>query len=268
MAVSDPSEPGPPEDAGTRPQPTTREIPVVPPGAAAQQLPPHPGATAPGPVPPPLPFAEPVVPVAPPAVPVAPPAVPMSDPIDRPLDTPLDRPLDTAHPTGPVGFVPGLPDAGNRPPPPAPSGPTGATAVAGPVWPDTLESEHQTAARTRPERDPGALLAAGLALVAVVLLELGLSLRFGTERLWSVTTLWSGFATLATVVAAVALVGTAFSRLAPGVATRIAVAGLAGLAVFWLLVVLGFADTDRGFLLTAAPGCLGAALWARTRARN
>jgi hypothetical protein len=33
------------------------------------------------------------------------------------------------------------------------------------------------------------------------------------------------------------------------------------LAAFWLLVVLPGADTDRGFVLTAALGCLGAALW-------
>ena len=56
----------------------------------------------------------------------------------------------------------------------------------------------------------------------------------------------------------------------PGATTtwRIAAAGLVGLAVFWLLVVLPVVASDRGFLLTAALGCLGAALWtgpARTR---
>jgi hypothetical protein len=36
---------------------------------------------------------------------------------------------------------------------------------------------------------------------------------------------------------------------------------MVGLAVFWLLLVLPGADNDRGFLLTAALACLGAALW-------
>ena len=40
-----------------------------------------------------------------------------------------------------------------------------------------------------------------------------------------------------------------------------AAGGLVGLVVFWLLVVLPVADTDRGFLLTAALAALGAALW-------
>ena len=42
---------------------------------------------------------------------------------------------------------------------------------------------------------------------------------------------------------------------------RIAAAGLVGLAVFWILVVLPVVASDRGFLLTAALGALGAALW-------
>jgi hypothetical protein len=242
--VSDPSAPRPPEDAGTPSQPTTREIPVVPPAATAPQLPPHPGASPPGPVPPAPPSAQAAVPVA--------------------------APVSGASPTGPVGFVPGLPGAGT-PPPPAPfhpGGAAGATAVSGPVWPDTLEPDAQVAPHPRPVRDRSALLAAGLALVAVLLLEGGLSLRVGAERLWSATPLWSGFATLAAVAAVLALGGAAFSRVGAGVATRIAAAGLTGFAVFWLLVVLPRADTDRGFLLTAALGCLGAALWLRSRSRS
>jgi hypothetical protein len=46
---------------------------------------------------------------------------------------------------------------------------------------------------------------------------------------------------------------------------RIAAAGLVGLAVFWLLVVLPVVASDRGFLLTAALGALGAALWVGPR---
>jgi len=51
-------------------------------------------------------------------------------------------------------------------------------------------------------------------------------------------------------------------------AWRMAAAGLLGLAVFWLLVVLPNADTDRGFLFTAALGALGAALWTGSRGRS
>jgi hypothetical protein len=40
---------------------------------------------------------------------------------------------------------------------------------------------------------------------------------------------------------------------------------LVGLAVFWLLVVLPVVASDRGFLLTAALGALGAALWVGPR---
>jgi hypothetical protein len=50
-------------------------------------------------------------------------------------------------------------------------------------------------------------------------------------------------------------------RARAGLAWRVGAAGLVALAVFWLLVVLPGADSDRGFLLTAALGCLGAALW-------
>ena len=51
------------------------------------------------------------------------------------------------------------------------------------------------------------------------------------------------------------------SRVRSNAVWRIGVAGLVGLAVFWLLVVLSVVATYRGFLLTAALGALGAALW-------
>jgi hypothetical protein len=75
--------------------------------------------------------------------------------------------------------------------------------------------------------------------------------------------LWSAFATAAVVVGLVAVVLAASKggRARPGQAWRVGAAALAGLAAFWLLVVLPGADSDRGFLLTAALACLGAALW-------
>jgi hypothetical protein len=44
-------------------------------------------------------------------------------------------------------------------------------------------------------------------------------------------------------------------------AWKVSAAGLTGVAAFWVLVVLPMANTDRGFVLTAALACLGLALW-------
>ncbi|WP_040338919.1 hypothetical protein [Candidatus Blastococcus massiliensis] len=168
-------------------------------------------------------------------------------------------PVQTVHSTGPVGFVPGPPGPPS-PPPPA----TGATSV----WPESLGTgpvEGSTSpdpGRPAP-RDRRALLGVALVAAALVLLQLGLTLRFGGESFWSEIPLWSAFATVCT---ALGLAG--FASLVPGgrrlggdTGWRVAAAGLVGLAVFWVLVVLPVVAGDRGFLLTAALGCLGAALW-------
>ena len=229
---SDPQAPGASEHPA---QPSTREIPVVP-AAAAAPLPPHPGATT---------------------------------------QTPAEQ-MNTPQATGPVDFVPGLPGPGTPPPPPPPAPPAaagsnGATAAStttgtpGPTWPDTLETGASATGRpgkNRAPRDRSALAGAGLAVLSVVLLEVGLALRFGLRSLWSVVPLWSTFATVAALLALLAVVASsAGSRLRPGAAEKVATGGLVGLAVFWLLVVLPHADTDRGFVLTAALAVMGAGLW-------
>jgi hypothetical protein len=181
-------------------------------------------------------------------------------------------PVDAPQPTGPVDFVPGLPGLGTQPVPPSatppPPPPSTAPETAAPVWPDTLESEVAPARsekqhRVRAPRDRSVLLGLGLAVLSLVLLELGLSLDFGAESYWSAVTLWSAFATVCAVLGVLAFVASfpSGSRLRPNVAWRIAAGGLVGLAVFWLLVVLPVVASDRGFLLTAALGALGAALW-------
>jgi hypothetical protein len=232
--VSSPSDdrlPGEPERSG---QPSTQEIPVIDPAAAGQApLPPHPGAVPPAPV-----------------------------------------ARDEPQPTGPVPFVPDLPgtppvpQATAVPPPPPVTG-----QGDGAVWPDTLESEllqpgehggtEKKARRIGAPRDRAAVLGVGLAVLALVLLELGLALDFGEQSYWSAVPLWSAFATLCAVLGVVALAAAypSGSRLRPGAMWRIAAAGLVGLAVFWVLVVLSVVASDRGFLLTAALGALGAALW-------
>lgn len=226
---------------GRRPgQPSTQEIPVVPPAASrpaagGAHLPP-PGAS---PAPP-----QPPVPV---------------------------------QPTGPVDVVPGLPGAGVLPPPPpvpasvpGPDAPPTAPVTRdaeSPGWPHSLEPEPApSSARRITARQPAdrrALTGLGLAVLAVALLEVGLLLRFGSEPLWSTVTLWSAFATLSALLALLAFAASypSGNQLKSEAVWRIAAAGLVGLSVFWVLVVLPVVASDRGFVLTAALGCLGAALW-------
>jgi hypothetical protein len=254
------SEPQSPEESGVKP-PSTQEIPVVQPAAGAtatQQLPPHPGATTQSPV----------------------------------------QAVDSVVPTGPVDFVPGLRGAGTPPPQPpvrpAPvaDGPATAPAAAaaagaapeptpGRTWPETLESrsaseDRPRRRRARPSgirapRGPANLLGIGLTVLSLVLLELGLTMRGeNADTYWESIPLWSAFASACALLGLGAYVAfvAAGNRLRAGGLWRIAAAGLVGLAVFWLLVVLPVVATDRGFVLTAALGALGGALWAGPRGKD
>ena len=244
------SDPQPPAGTGSPTPPSTQEIPVAQPAAGAtatQQLPPHPGATTPAPV----------------------------------------RPVDAPAPTGPVDFVPGLPGAGTPPPPPPVRPATvpdpepvaqpviqAAPAPSGPVWPETLESPAAAAERPAKKRaawDRTALLGVGLTVVSLALLEIGLTMHGGeVESYWQRIPLWSAFATACALLGLVAFAAflPAGNRLRSGPAWRVAAAGLVGLAVFWLLVVLPVVDSDRGFVLTAALAALGGALWIGPRRKG
>jgi hypothetical protein len=143
------------------------------------------------------------------------------------------------------------------------------------VWPETLEVDApekrpQKEPRVRMPHDRAALLGLALAVVALGLLELGLTLDFGRDSYWSVIPLWSAFATLCAVlgVLAFAALYPAGNRLRADVGRRTAGGGVVGLAVFWLLVVLPVVATDRGFLLTAALAALGGALWIGSRRKR
>jgi hypothetical protein len=166
------------------------------------------------------------------------------------------------QPTGPVDYVPGPPPAGAPPTAPAPA-PAGATAPSHEFLHDLLDDEPH---RPRDPRAWARLTGAALGLLAVALVEIGLLVHQGAENLWSRVPLWSGFVTVAAVAGLVAVAG----RL-PGIrllgqrAWAVGAGGLAGVAVFWLLVVLPWADTDRGFLMTAALACLGGAVWLTRR---
>ncbi|WP_100501751.1 hypothetical protein [Geodermatophilus chilensis] len=128
------------------------------------------------------------------------------------------------------------------------------------------------APRTARSPEERALLAGtGLTALALLLLQLGLGLGFGEAPLWSTVTLWSVFATLATLVGALPFAGRVVpaARQHPDAAWKAAAGGLTGVAVFWVLVVLPRVDSDRGFVLTAALAALGAALWiAPSRSRG
>ncbi|MCA0147002.1 hypothetical protein [Blastococcus sp. LR1] len=239
--MSTPSDPQSPDSPPGPRQPSTQEIPVVTPQPA--------GATSVQQLPPPSAPAHAAAHAAPPV-----PAEPQ--PIAPPEPTAPPEPNQPPQATGPVDFVPGLPELGTPPPPPP--------AAEG-SWPQTLESDAATAATPKKVRAPldrTQLAAAGLVVLSLVLLQLGLSLEFGTERFWSAVPLWSAFATLCVVLGLAAV-----AELIPGARRlgssgwTIAAAGLVGLAIFWVLVVLPNADSDRGFLHTAALGALGVALW-------
>jgi hypothetical protein len=242
--VSSPSDSPPPTAPAEPRPPSTNEIPMSRPAGAtsAGQLPPHPDAAAPAAV-----------------------------------------PVDAPQPTGPVDFVPGLPGLGNPPVPPA-HGPTPAppppvpprqvaadpaSPTARVTWPDTLDGDvPERGARTRHSgvpRDRSTLFGLLLVVLALALLELGLTRRFGGTSYWSGVPLWSAFATVCTLLgfAAFAAVLPGAGRFAGG--WRVAAGGLVGLAVFWLLVVLPVVATDRGFVLTAALAALGGALWVAPR---
>jgi hypothetical protein len=239
--MTTPSEPRHSAAAPPQANPSTQEIPVVPPAHAEQAaVGPSTGATragalpAPGQQPP-----QPAVPqpIAPPPAHAAPaPAAWPETLAEEPA--PPTRPAtvyEGVAPTGPVDFVPGLPGAGA---PPAPA----------------------KQRRTPVPRDRTALAAVGLAAVAVVLLQLGLV--DGDPDLWQDVTLWSVFATAATVLGLIALAVRAIAgRPSASTTTRMVAGAVLGLAVFWLLVVLPMVASDPGFLVTAALLALGGALW-------
>jgi len=159
----------------------------------------------------------------------------------------------TVRATGPVDYVPGPPVAGPAAPP--------VDEVPG----GTREFVVDLTDEPRERRPAAGVRATALLLgvVASVVLEIGLLLHGGTTSLWTRTPLWSAFASLA-VVAGLAGIAARLAGNRPA-ARPVALAGSAGLAVFWLLVVLPTADTDRGFVLTAALACLIGAVWTARR---
>jgi hypothetical protein len=150
------------------------------------------------------------------------------------------------------------PIAAPLPPPPAPAAPQPTEPVERVPGPPPADRPVVTARR---RRRPSTLVGPVLGAAAVVLLEVGLLRGVGrTAGFWHTVPLWSAFATVAALVGLLASVARG-ARAGSDRAWRISAAGLTGLAVFWVLVVLPVGGTDRGFVLTAALGCLGVSLW-------
>ena len=84
--------------------------------------------------------------------------------------------------------------------------------------------------------------------------------RAAWPRSWPAALAWALWALALLGMAATVRLVPAL-RLRPAGAERIALAGLTGLAVFWALVVLPRADTDRGFVLTMALAAVATAVW-------
>jgi hypothetical protein len=260
--VSSPSDPQPPAAPAGSGQPSTQEIPVVQPSDATpapKQLPPHPDAAPPTPVPVDAPQPTGPVDFVPGLPGLGTPPVPPPAAVTAAPPPPV--------PPRPVPVTPGTVTPGT-------AAPTTAFApAAGPTWPDSLDADEPAGApkerRTRVPRDRSTLAGLGLVLLSVVTLELGLTLGFGAESYWSLLPLWSGFATVCAVLALLAFAAfyPAGNRLRSGPTWRVAAGGLVGLAVFWLLVVLPVVDSDRGFVLTASLAALGGALWIGPRSK-
>ena len=190
---------------------------------------------------------------------------------------PPHEPALPSQVAGPVDFVPGF---GDRPPvavhgssavhhAPAPQSHASATAAGAPgphhgiPAGGTSDGARRSplAALQEVRRTGPALPALVLAVLALVLLELGLSLDYGTQSLWDVVPTWSVFATAAALLAPLAVAAGLTGKLPARTAWRVAAGGVGALALFWVLVALPIAASDRGFWLTAALAASGAALW-------
>jgi hypothetical protein len=179
-----------------------------------------------------------------------------------------DPPPGGVRATGPVGTLPDPPgaDTADSPLDLPPTREEGIRRARTPRASRTPRPSPRPSPPPRTARSPqerAVRIGTGLTALSLLLLQLGLGLGFGEAPLWSTVTLWSVFATLATLVGALPFAGRVVrvARRHPDAAWKAAAGGLTGMAVFWVLVVLPRVDSDRGFVLTAALAALGAALW-------
>jgi hypothetical protein len=251
------SEPAPQAQPAT--PPTTAVLPAVGPNQAPQQV------TGPATVPPQAP---------PPEQPWPQPGPAAADP----------APADPPHSTGPLDIVPGFSSPATPPVPPS-AGSTAVPVASSPVHDEADDGAGTAGPGTRARAagkafgarlggglrsghhagrglDRTVLSGLGLGLAGLALLEFGLTLDPGNRSLWSAVPSWSAFATVAAVAALVPLVLALLpQRLPERTAWRVGAAGAAGVAAFWVLIVLPLVASDRGFLLTAAAALTAGAVW-------
>ena len=250
------------------PGPRTNSILVPPSQRPAEPEPPAPAEPAPLPEPSPLtetssaaersPLAEPASPPPPPSEPFRTAQFPAVR--DEPSSDPYAGPPATLPPVSGPSTAP----VAGAEPHPHPS-PVSAPADEQPT-PSQPGAAHRAGAKLagvgRAAGGRSVLAGLGLGLLALVSLQIGLVLDDDLRSLWAEVPTWSAFATLAVLVAPVPLVaGLAGRRLPPRTAWQVGAAGVAALAVFWVLIALPLVLSDRGFWLTAALGAAGAALW-------
>jgi hypothetical protein len=252
-------EPAPAAQVPRATPPTTAVLPAVGPAGEPQQVP------GPATTPPP---------------PAASQSAPAEQPWPQPGPQPAAAPAGPPHSTGPLDIVPGF-SAPATPPVPPPAGSTAVPPPAGAPHDDDGAAGPGTRARaagkalgarlgsglrsgrdTAHGPDRAVLAGLGLGLAGLALLEWGLLLEPGDRSVWSALPSWSAFATVAAVAALLPLVLALLpQRLPARTAWRIGAAAAAGLAAFWVLIVLPVVASDRGFLLTAAVALTAGAVW-------
>jgi hypothetical protein len=118
-------------------------------------------------------------------------------------------------------------------------------------------------ARHSPPREPvhhRGIAAGTLALVGGVTALIGLFVPSGGATFWASAQFWSGFAAFCALVQLAPLARPVFGWPA-GRAWSIGAAGVAGLLVFWVLIVLPVVASNSSFVMTAAVAAAAGGSW-------
>jgi hypothetical protein len=119
-----------------------------------------------------------------------------------------------------------------------------------------------------------AMAAGGLAVAGGAATMIGLFVPYDGATFWGTAQFWSGFAALCALIQLAPLTRPVFGWPA-GRAWAIGAAGVAGLLLFWVLIVLPAVSSNSSFVLTAAVAAVaggawlapGRRIWAASRAR-
>jgi len=99
-----------------------------------------------------------------------------------------------------------------------------------------------------------------LALLGGVAAAIGLFVPSGGPSFWATAQFWTGFAAVCALVQLAPLARPVFGWPARR-AWSIGVAGVAGLLLFWVLIVLPVVSANSSFVVTAAVGAAAAGAW-------